>query len=186
MKNMKTRIAAARRRARGRASLAFRNENGAFDLPSILVGVLVVAVMALGVMAVVFGIIPFAQDKSAEQNLAAINTAQGTYYSQSTSYPGNTTNTYATLAKLAAAPADLIGDDLAAANPELATATNTVIIKSGKFHWYAVTRSDSGKFYAVSDANPVPKVVAGTDILLASAAAGTLYTLTTQALLDTK
>ncbi|HEX9228328.1 MAG TPA: hypothetical protein VF885_17125, partial [Arthrobacter sp.] len=160
MKTLKTRVAAARRRARSNLSLAFRNENGAFDLPSILVGVLVVAVMALGVMAVVFGIIPFAQDKSAEQNLAAINTAQGTYFSQSTSYPGNTTNTYATLAKLAAAPADLLGDDLALANPETATAANKVIVKAGKFHWYAVTRSDSGKFMAVSDTNPVPRVVA--------------------------
>lgn len=56
---------------------AFRNEHGAFDLPSILVGVAVVAVLAAGVLAAIFGVIPFAQDKGAQQDLDAVKTAEG-------------------------------------------------------------------------------------------------------------
>ncbi|HEX9227515.1 MAG TPA: RICIN domain-containing protein [Arthrobacter sp.] len=62
---------------------SLRSQSGAFDLPSIGVGVLVVGVMALGVMAVVFGIIPFAQDNGARQDLSAIRTAEGTARVQS-------------------------------------------------------------------------------------------------------
>jgi alpha-tubulin suppressor-like RCC1 family protein/type II secretory pathway pseudopilin PulG len=55
----------------------FRNEGGAFDLPSILVGVVVVGILTAGVLATIFGIIPFAQDNAARQDVAAMNTAQG-------------------------------------------------------------------------------------------------------------
>ncbi|WP_043795115.1 hypothetical protein [Pseudarthrobacter chlorophenolicus] len=56
---------------------AFRNEHGAFDLPSILVGVVVVGILTAGVLATIFGVIPFAQDKGAEQDLDSVRTAQG-------------------------------------------------------------------------------------------------------------
>lgn len=62
---------------RERVRRSLRSVRGAFDLPSILVGVLVVAVMSLGVMAVVFGVIPFSQDRGAQQDLTAHRTAQG-------------------------------------------------------------------------------------------------------------
>lgn len=53
-------------------------EKGAFDLPSILVGVVVVGILVAGVLASIFGVIPFAQNKGAQQDLDAIRTAQGT------------------------------------------------------------------------------------------------------------
>lgn len=53
-------------------------EAGAFDLPSILVGVVVVGVLVAGVLASIFGVIPFAQDNGAKQDLDSIRTAQGT------------------------------------------------------------------------------------------------------------
>lgn len=53
------------------------SEAGAFDLPSILVGVVVVGILTAGVLASIFGVIPFAQDHGAKQDLGAIRTAQG-------------------------------------------------------------------------------------------------------------
>lgn len=50
---------------------------GAFDLPSIIVAVIVVVVLTAGVLATVFGIIPFAQDNGAKQDIASVRTAEG-------------------------------------------------------------------------------------------------------------
>lgn len=72
--------------ATARISDAFRNEAGAFDLPSILVGVVVVGVLTAGVLASIFGVIPFAQDKGAVQDINAITTAQGVEKAQTGSY----------------------------------------------------------------------------------------------------
>lgn len=62
--------------------LRFHSQSGAFDLPSILVGVVVVGILTAGVFAAIFGVIPFAQDRAAKQDLAAINTAQGVTYAK--------------------------------------------------------------------------------------------------------
>lgn len=53
------------------------NDDGAFDLPSILVGVVTVGILTAGVLASVFGIIPFAQDQGAQQDLDSLRTAEG-------------------------------------------------------------------------------------------------------------
>ena len=66
----------ANRPARRTAGTALDSERGAFDLPSIVTGVVVVGVLTAGVLASVFGVIPFAQDNGAKQDLAAVNTAQ--------------------------------------------------------------------------------------------------------------
>lgn len=56
---------------------AFRSSAGAFDLPSIITGVVVVGILAAGVLAAVFGVIPWAQDNAAKQDLDSVRTAQG-------------------------------------------------------------------------------------------------------------
>jgi hypothetical protein len=56
---------------------ALRSVSGAFDLPSIIVGVVVVGILAAGVLAAVFGVIPFAQDNAAKQDLDSVRTAEG-------------------------------------------------------------------------------------------------------------
>lgn len=56
---------------------ALGTEAGAFDLPSIITGVVVVGVLAAGVLATVFGVIPFTQDSGAKQDLSSIASAQG-------------------------------------------------------------------------------------------------------------
>lgn len=60
-----------------RALRILRSVRGAFDLPSIIAGVVVVGILAAGVLAAVFGVIPFAQENGAKQDLNAIRTAQG-------------------------------------------------------------------------------------------------------------
>ena len=63
---------------RGRFSTkSLTSQAGAFDLPSIAVGVLAVGILALGVMAAVFGVIPWTQDNAAKQDLTAVRTAEG-------------------------------------------------------------------------------------------------------------
>lgn len=68
--------------------IPLRNERGAFDLPSILIGVVVVAVLTAGVLAAVFGAIPFAQEEGAKQDLASVRTAEGTQLAQSGAFLG--------------------------------------------------------------------------------------------------
>jgi type II secretory pathway pseudopilin PulG len=118
---------------------AFKNEAGAFDLPSILVGVVVVGVLTAGVLASIFGVIPFAQDKGAQQDLGAITTAQGVYKAQITeggSYAAG-------LSALQAA--NLVGDGIT----NIAAAGDTD-------EWAAVSKSNSGKFFAVTSKNTTP------------------------------
>lgn len=61
---------------------AVRNQSGAFDLPSILVGVVVVGIMTAGVLAAIFGVIPWTQTRAVKQDLTSVNTAQGVAYAK--------------------------------------------------------------------------------------------------------
>jgi type II secretory pathway pseudopilin PulG len=141
-----SRIEASNSAAKLRVADAFKNEAGAFDLPSILVGVVVVGVLTAGVLASIFGVIPFAQDKGAQQDLGAVVTAEGVFKAQ--------TNGYADLAGLQApAPAgsgvagDLISDSV----------KNLSVIKGasgGSFT--AATKSGSGHIFYITDANTNP------------------------------
>ena len=54
-----------------------RKSSGAFDLPSIMTGVIVVGILAAGVLAAIFGVIPYTQNNGAKQDLSAIRTAEG-------------------------------------------------------------------------------------------------------------
>lgn len=56
-------------------------EHGVIDLASIMVGVIIVGILSAGIVATVFALIPFTQDKAAEQALSAVSTAQSVQYS---------------------------------------------------------------------------------------------------------
>jgi type II secretory pathway pseudopilin PulG len=53
--------------------------NGAIDLASIMVGVIVIGIIAGVIAATVFAVIPWAQDNAAKQSLDAVKTAQDAY-----------------------------------------------------------------------------------------------------------
>ena len=122
-----------------------RSQSGAFDLPSILIGVAVVAILAVGVMAAVFGVIPWAQDRAAQQDLAAVSTAQGTAYAHGGSFAG----------KDALVSAGWLGQGTPAA---LDTKTDA----DGKCY-VAVTKSRAGTRYIVSSDKPDPRPAAPGD-----------------------
>lgn len=63
-------------------STTLRSSAGAFDLPSIITGVVVIGILAAGVLAAIFGVIPFVQNNAAKQDLAAINTGEGVAYAK--------------------------------------------------------------------------------------------------------
>lgn len=69
-------------RLRARIAALLKSAVGAFDLPSIIVGTVVVAILAAGVFAAVFGVIPWSQDEQTKQDLSAARTAEGTAYSK--------------------------------------------------------------------------------------------------------
>lgn len=71
-----------------RAQRILRSIRGAFDLTSILVGVVVVGILTAGVFAAVFGVIPFAQDNASRQDLSAARTAQGVAKAKDGKYEG--------------------------------------------------------------------------------------------------
>ena len=61
----------------------FRNERGAIDLASIMVGVIVIGLIGGVVSATVFAVIPWAQDNAAKQQLNSLHTAQAAYKAKS-------------------------------------------------------------------------------------------------------
>lgn len=69
-------INAPRGPVRRSARTVLERSSGSFDLTSILVATVVVGVLTVGALAGLFGVIPFSQDTSAEQDLNAVVTAQ--------------------------------------------------------------------------------------------------------------
>lgn len=139
-----TRIKTSTAAAKLRLSDAFKNEGGAFDLPSVIVGVVVVAILMVGVLASIFGVIPFAQDHGAKQDLGAITTAQGVYKAQITEGGSYATDLAAIKAK------DLIGQDV-----------NSIAVAGSAGEWAATSKSGSGKFYVVTSKNTSAVEVSG-------------------------
>lgn len=112
-----------------------RSSSGAFDLPSILIGITVISVLAVGVLATIFGAVPWAQNRAAAQDLAALTTAQGTAKARD--------NTYA-------------GPDLMAQLGYLSdNKTLDFAVAADESCWVGVTQAKSGKhFYTVNGSAP--------------------------------
>jgi type II secretory pathway pseudopilin PulG len=65
--------------ARGDAKEAFKNEVGAIDLASIMVGIIVIGLIGAVIAATVFAVIPWTQDNVAKQQLESVSNAQNAY-----------------------------------------------------------------------------------------------------------
>lgn len=74
--------------SRASISTLIRSARGAFDLPSVMVGVLVVGILGAGVFAAVFGVIPWAQNRAAMQDLSSLIIAEGAAKSVDGQYAG--------------------------------------------------------------------------------------------------
>lgn len=166
MSNVLSSVEAPKSALRLRIRDAFKNEDGAFDLPSILVGVVVVGILTAGVLASIFGVIPFAQDKGAAQDLGAVVTAEGTYKAMATPVA------YGDLGQLQGATGE--------SGALLGSGVKVGVVKSAdSAHFTAAAKSGSGKVFIVTDADTTPVDVAtlstapaaGSDAALAIAAA---------------
>ena len=127
-----------------------KNENGAIDLASIMVGVIVLGLIGGVVSATVFTVIPWSQDNAAKQQLDSIASAQSAYKGLSSGVPpevssGNPVNSYA--------------DSSVLETENLLTAGNnycTVLEAEGQ-GYQAFTKSSTGKLWKITDDNTQPR-----------------------------
>ncbi|WP_167534800.1 hypothetical protein [Pseudarthrobacter chlorophenolicus] len=128
-----------------RARHVLKSVSGAFDLPSIITGVVVVGILAAGILAAVFAVIPFSQDNSAKQDLDSVRTAQGVAKAKDSGYMDK--------ASLIAVPYLSSGDDVA-------VSTNT-----DRTCYLALSKSGTGKiYYSDNKSNEAKELVAGATV----------------------
>ncbi|MHA7295535.1 type II secretion system protein [Arthrobacter sp. HLT1-21] len=123
-----------------------RNEHGEFDLASVMVGATVLGIMTGVITAAVFGVIPWAQDNAAKQDLMTVRVAQSTVEKDHRKYPDevSTEGPYLDYEGLRAAG--------------YITITDSVVVDTdaaGKCY-VAIAKSGSGDYYYVTDRKPDP------------------------------
>lgn len=127
----------------------FKNEDGAIDLASIMVGIIVMGLIGGIIAATVFTVIPWTQDNSAKQQLDSIVSAESAYMGFSSATPsplaaGYIPNSYADSAALAQA-------NLLATNSRYCVIT----INGGK-GYQGFAASSSGKIWTVTSTESKP------------------------------
>lgn len=138
---------------------AFRNEQGAIDLSSIIVGVIVIGLIAGVIAGTVFAVIPWAQDKAAKEQLVSLKSAQSAYF-------GLSSDPSATLP--AGSPRNSFFDSpgLAAAGvmPQ-GTTYCTVPTNAGK-DYDSYSKSASGKIFKSTNSNPTPVALTSSEVIV--------------------
>jgi len=131
----------------GSVKAAFTNEDGAIDLASIMVGIIVIGLIGGVIAATVFAVIPWAQDNAAKQQLDSVASAESAYIGLSTD---SSTTVGAALDGKGA-----FGDDAALKSASLFDGGSKVVVKASgtgtNAHYAAVTVSGSGNFFKISD-----------------------------------
>lgn len=134
---------------------AFYNDDGAIDLASIMVGIIVIGLIGGVIAATVFAVIPWSQDNAAQHQLESIHTAQNAYYGLSSdpSRPlaaGQQRNSFTNSVGLAASGLLTTG-----------TTYCTVPTNGGK-DYEAFARSSSGTIFKASNSNKTAAPFVGT------------------------
>jgi type II secretory pathway pseudopilin PulG len=155
---------------------ALKSEEGAIDLASIMVGVIVIGVIAGVIAATVFAVIPWAQDKAASQSLDAVNQAESVAFAQSTDAG---TGHYLSTTD---AVAGITVKDGAGNAPGLLQASGKVVIvtDTAGTKYAAFSLSSTGNVYSTSSTSPntATKLTLATAKTAANAADGTTKTFT--------
>lgn len=125
----------------------FRNEKGAIDLASIMVGIIVIGLIGGVIAATVFAVIPWVQDKAAKQQLDSVSMAQSAYKARASdtdaASAGYTPNSYANSEGLQ--------------NASLLKAGDTYCTVPSGSGYTAYSLSASGKIFAITDKNTNPQ-----------------------------
>lgn len=137
-----------------RYSDAFRNEEGAIDLASIMVGVLVIGLIGGVIAATIFAVIPWAQDQAAKQQLDSLVQAENAYLGFSSVTPsqlpaGSRTNSYG------------YSNELEAANLLRQGPTYCAIATPDFKGFNAYSQSASGHVFISSDNHTKPELFPG-------------------------
>lgn len=127
----------------------FRNEKGAIDLASIMVGIIVIGLIGGVIATTVFVVIPWAQDRAAKQQVDSIVSAQSAYRGLSSG---------ASPAIPAGLPANSYADSTDLAKAQLLQEGKTYCTtRTGEGNGFlAVAKSGSGKFFAAMDSRTQP------------------------------
>lgn len=134
---------------------AFRNEHGAIDLASIMVGIIVIGVIGGVIAASVFTVIPWAQDNAAKHQLDSIVAAESAYKGFTSDSPPallapvHSPNTYGDSSQLADAKL-LVEDD----------AYCVMTVGEGK-GYQGFARSASSNIFYVTDQQSDPRLFEG-------------------------
>lgn len=157
----------------GNMKEAFKNEEGAIDLASIMVGIIVIGLIGGVIAATVFAVIPWAQDNAAKQQLDSVASAQSAYIGLSankgdTRFGGGaiSATTTAGVTTYVYAKNTTVGGD-AVVTEKLFDAANTTKLAIGMWgtgqfggaHYGAAAKSASGKTFYISDAKTQPTLV---------------------------
>jgi len=128
---------------------AFKNEAGAIDLASIMVGIIVIGLIGGVIAATVFAVIPWAQDNAAKQQLDSVVAAQSAYIGLSAD-DGNGTVGNIKFGSATDLTTKALFDASAA---KVSIATNG---QGDAAHYGAAISSSSGKVYYVTDKKTQP------------------------------
>jgi len=186
---------AKRKAARGNMKEAFRNEEGAIDLASIMVGIIVIGLIGSVIAATVFAVIPWAQNNAAKQQLDNVSSAQNAYLG----LRANDTNGSATEAVRFGLKADLIAEVVLPESAPVIVGVNVVDTDgpgtfdplkntgdAGTFnpakvkanaatskdaHYITISKSVTGKFYWSVDGSKAKEAANLSDAKIAAEAA---------------
>ena len=152
MLNLRTKIAMKRG---GDRKDIFRNEEGAIDLSSIMVGIIVIGLIGGVIAATVFAVIPWTQDNAAKQQLDSVVSAQNAYMgltsSQATQLGANAkTNSFGS------------SSDLESSNLLKQGVSYCTVPSSDGKTYTAFSQSKTGQVWSVSSTNTKPEIYAGT------------------------
>jgi hypothetical protein len=145
---------------------AFTNEDGAIDLASIMVGIIVIGLIGGVIAATVFAVIPWAQDNAAKQQLDSVASAESAYIGLSTTdnTGAGTQQSFASLTsnKITGSDGSTLFDATglnSGAKPQLAVSASGT---GNGAHYGAAVRSASGKVFYISDTKTQPTDQANT------------------------
>ena len=124
----------------------FKKEDGAIDLASVMVGVIVIGVIGGIIATTIFAVIPWAQDNASKQQLDSIVQAENAYFGLSAASPSSLPS---------GTPANSFGKsaELKAANLLTDNKRYCVTTPDDKKSYTGYSQSGSGKVWTVTDKN---------------------------------
>jgi type II secretory pathway pseudopilin PulG len=141
-----------------RLNKTLRNEAGAIDLASIMVGIIVIGLIGGVIASTIFAVIPWTQDKAAKEQLISLHSAQNAYYGLS-SDPSSSLP--------AGAPRNSFFDSPGLASAGLMSESNTycTVLTNGGKDYDAFVKSGSGKIFKSTNGNKTAVALSDTDTI---------------------